>query len=86
MRIWQRSSAEENFMAGPQFPIHKDTATNEDRFARRDVRRYSGWSSAAVITATVIIVGIVFFYLAMHSGFQSNHTMSTSAPVLAPAH
>jgi len=59
-------------MAGPRLPNHKNTSTSEDRFARRDFRKYSGWSSAAVITATVIIVGIVFIYLAMHSGFQSN--------------
>jgi hypothetical protein len=44
----------------------KENSTSEDKFARKDVRRYSGWSSAAVITITVIIVGIVF-YLTMHS-------------------
>jgi hypothetical protein len=53
-------------MAGPQLPNHKDNSTSEDRFARKDVSRYSGWSSAAAITITLIIVGIVF-YLAMYS-------------------
>ena len=48
-------------------PDHKDTSTNEDRFARQDVRRYSGWSSAVAITAIVIIIGIVLVYLAMHA-------------------
>jgi hypothetical protein len=54
-------------MADPRLPNHKDTATSEDRFARNDVRRYSGRSSAVVLTAIVVIVGIVFIYLAMHS-------------------
>ncbi len=53
-------------MAGPQLPNHKGKSTSEDSFARKDVVRYSGWSSAAAITITVIIVGIVF-YLAMYS-------------------
>lgn len=54
-------------MAGPRLSIHKDTSTGEDRFARYNVRRYSGWSSAVVIAAIVIIVGLAFAYLAMHS-------------------
>ena len=53
-------------MTGPQLPNHKDHSTSEDRFARKDITRYSGWSSAAAITITVIIVGLVF-YLVLHS-------------------
>jgi hypothetical protein len=53
-------------MAGPQSPKRKDNSTSEDRFARKDAGRYSGWSSAAAITITIIVVGIVF-YLAMYS-------------------
>jgi hypothetical protein len=53
-------------MAGPRLPNRKDNSTSEDSFARKDVGRYSGWSSAVAITITVIIVVIVF-YLAMHS-------------------
>jgi hypothetical protein len=61
-----RSFVAIKLMAGPQLPNHKDNSTSEDRFARKDVSRYSGWSSAAAITITLIIVGIVF-YLAMYS-------------------
>ena len=61
-----QSFAAIKLMAGPRLPNHKDTSTSEDRFARNNVRKYSGWSSAVVITAIVIIVGIVFIYLAMH--------------------
>ena len=32
----------------------------EERFARQDYRRYSGWSSAITIVATVIVLAIVF--------------------------
>jgi hypothetical protein len=56
----------ESFMAGPQLPNRKENSTSEDGLARTDVTRYSGWSSAASITITIIIVGIVF-YLAMYS-------------------
>ena len=62
-------SAEENAMAEPRLSIQKKTSTDEDRFARQDASGYSRWSSAIVIAATVIIVGMVFLYLAMHSEF-----------------
>jgi hypothetical protein len=45
---------------------NKDTSTNEDRFGRPDNTRYSGWSAAAAIAVTIIILGIVFAYTAMH--------------------
>jgi hypothetical protein len=48
-------------MAGPQLPNHKDNSTSEDRFAQKNDNSYSGWSSAAVITITVIVAGIVFY-------------------------
>jgi len=32
----------------------------EERFARADSQRYSGWSSAITIAAFVIVLGIVF--------------------------
>jgi hypothetical protein len=37
----------------------------EERFARQDSERYSGWSSAFAIAAIVIVLGIVFlvYYL-----------------------
>jgi hypothetical protein len=53
-------------MAGRQLLNRKDNSTSEDSFARKDVSRYSGRSSAVAITITVIIVGIVL-YLTMHS-------------------
>jgi hypothetical protein len=34
--------------------------SGEERFARQDSRRYSGWSSAFAIAAIVIVFGIVF--------------------------
>jgi hypothetical protein len=33
--------------------------SNEERFARQDSRRYSGWSSAIAVAAIVIVLGIV---------------------------
>ena len=33
--------------------------SSEERFARQDSRRYSGWSSALAIAAIVIVLGIV---------------------------
>jgi hypothetical protein len=33
--------------------------SSEDRFARQDARRYSGWSSALAVAAIVIVLGIV---------------------------
>jgi hypothetical protein len=33
--------------------------SSEDRFARQDSRRYSGWSSAFAVAAIVIVLGIV---------------------------
>jgi len=35
--------------------------SSEERFARQDSRRYSGWSSALAIAAIVIVLGIVLF-------------------------
>ena len=37
----------------------------EERFARGDSQRYSGWSSAITIAVIVIVLGIVFlvYYL-----------------------
>jgi hypothetical protein len=34
--------------------------SGEERFARQDSRRYSGWSSAFAVAAIVIALGIVF--------------------------
>jgi hypothetical protein len=33
--------------------------SSEERFARQDGRRYSGWSSAVAVAAIVIVLGIV---------------------------
>jgi hypothetical protein len=33
--------------------------SSEERFARQDSQRYSGWSSALTIAAIVIVLGIV---------------------------
>jgi hypothetical protein len=42
---------------------NENNSTNEDRFARQDRGRYSGWSSLVVIIIIVIIVGgIVYLY------------------------
>jgi hypothetical protein len=49
-------------------PIDDDTSTSEDRYGQQPVRRNSGWASTVAITATIVIVGTVFIYLAMHSG------------------
>jgi hypothetical protein len=43
-----------------------DKDTDEDRFGRQDNTSYSGWSAAVVIAVTVVILGIVFAYTAMH--------------------
>ena len=45
---------------------HKDPesqenrSTDEDRFARQDVRRYSAWSSAVVIVGLVVVLGLLY--------------------------
>ena len=48
-------------------PIESDTSTNENCYGQQRVHKNSGWASAAAITVTVIIVGVVFTYLAAHS-------------------
>jgi hypothetical protein len=41
--------------------------SSEDRFARQDSRRYSGWSSALAIAAILIVLGIfLIIYHAVH--------------------
>jgi len=35
--------------------------STEERFARQDQQKYSGWSSLVVIAINVIVVGIVFY-------------------------
>ena len=41
----------------------------EERFARGDSQRYSGWSSAITIAVIVIVLGIVFLvYYLKYSG------------------
>jgi hypothetical protein len=41
--------------------------SSEERFARQDSRRYSGWSSAIAIAAIVIVLGIVLLvYYVVH--------------------
>jgi hypothetical protein len=62
-----RSFVAIKLMIGPQLSNHKDNSTSEDRFARKDVSRYSGWSSATAITITIIVTGIVLYYLGLHS-------------------
>lgn len=37
----------------------RNNSMDEDRFARQDQQRYSGWSSAFIIAVIVIILGIV---------------------------
>ncbi len=49
-------------MTEPQLPNDRNASTSEDRFGRQDNRKYSGWSSAITIAATVIILGIAFYY------------------------
>jgi hypothetical protein len=48
--VWQTQRATEFMSRDPE----------EERFARQDYRRYSGWSSAITIVATVIVLAIVF--------------------------
>jgi hypothetical protein len=38
----------------------------EERFARQDSRRYSGWSSAVVIAVIVIVLGKRYSLLGCH--------------------
>jgi hypothetical protein len=45
-------------MDGPQ----NDPSTNEDRFARKDFRKYSVWASVIVIIGLAIITGLVFYF------------------------
>jgi hypothetical protein len=39
----------------------------EERFAREDSRKYSGWSSAITIVAILVVLAIVFLV------YQLNH-------------
>jgi hypothetical protein len=39
-----------------------DTSSSEGRFGQRDVKKYSGWASAAAIAVKIIIVGLVFYF------------------------
>jgi hypothetical protein len=59
----------QSYMTEPRLPNHEDTSTPEGRFGRRNDRRFSRWSSAVGIIIIVIILGITFAYLAMHSRF-----------------
>jgi hypothetical protein len=52
-------------MTEPRLPNDRNASTSEDRFGRQDDRKYSGWSSAITIAATVIILGIAFYYFEM---------------------
>jgi|GEM_PF-4713761 hypothetical protein len=52
-------------------PPNDNTTTSEDRFGRQDKGRYSGWSSALAIAIIVIVIGIVFSYVATHSEIAS---------------
>jgi hypothetical protein len=76
----------ENFMAGPQLPDDQDTSASENRFAQNNVRGYSSRSSAIVIAAIVVIVGMVFMYLSMQPGDHDSKVSSQNAPAAAPAH
>jgi hypothetical protein len=40
---------------------NENNSTSEDRFARQDQRRYSGWSSLIAVAIIVIVVGIVSY-------------------------
>jgi hypothetical protein len=42
-----------------------DRDSEEERFARQDSRRYSGWASAFTVAVIAIVLGIVFlvYYL-----------------------
>jgi hypothetical protein len=44
---------------------NENKSTNEDRFARQDRQKYSGWSSLGTIIIIVVVVGIVvaFYFL-----------------------
>jgi hypothetical protein len=57
--IWQTRA---DSMTEPRLPNDRNASTSEDRFGRQDDRKYSGWSSAITIAATVIILGIAFYY------------------------
>jgi hypothetical protein len=57
--IWQTRA---DSMSKPRLPNGRNASTSEDRFGRQDDRKYSGWSSAITIAATVIILGIAFYY------------------------
>ena len=41
----------------------EDRSTIEDRFAEKDVRRYSAWSSAVVIVGLAVVFGLLYFFL-----------------------
>jgi hypothetical protein len=49
-------------MTEPRLPNDRNASSSEDRFGRQDDRGYSGWSSAITIAATMIILGIAFYY------------------------
>ena len=39
----------------------EDRSTIEYRFAEKDVRRYSAWSSVVVIVGLVVVLGLLYF-------------------------
>jgi hypothetical protein len=43
---------------------NENKSTDEDRFARQDQRRYSGWSSLGAVVIIIVVIGIIVaFYL-----------------------
>jgi integrase len=49
-----------NRLLKEQMP-NENKSTDEDRFARQDRRRYSGWASLVVIAIVVIVIGGLFY-------------------------
>ena len=47
-------------MTEPRLPNDRNASSSEDRFGRQDDRKYSGWSSAFVIVAILVVLAIVF--------------------------
>jgi hypothetical protein len=41
---------------------NENNSTNEDRFARQDQQRYSGWSSLISLAIIAVLIGIVVFF------------------------
>jgi hypothetical protein len=44
---------------------NENKSTDEDRFARQDQRRYSGWSSLGAVVVIIVVIGIIIAFYSL---------------------